>query len=572
MVTLRLKNFMRLGALALALAACLARASTGLALVDPIILPPGSVVTQTLTAAQENQELIDRGSATPQTLPFRTGTTVYEIRTTRVSYYVRYYKFDPTNKFRNGGAGRWMMAAASVKGLDSYQVRDKYALPEHPNRVIVVRVPAGTLSRTGTAGPIAGWGNGGGQQFLLNNFIPIGNYQADRVTTDEVYTGTFAAQAGGGNPGAVAAYLDGVTPARYTLWDVGHLMLTYLPTEPRRQALNQLGPGRYDTLSRLEFRQSILFTDALSQRKSDLRTSLAGGDGTRVKAVGQPPPFQQKVGGMHLWGRAAGGLGDAKTSGDHIGFEYLTGSFIGGADWLLCPNFVFGLGAGVITSQFDWKDSGGDGNVNGLKLGVYGSYFGPRFFLDGALSGGYNANQASRRIFFPGMDYYASADPNGYAFSASLDGGLNFRLGGWTLQPLASLNLMYAATNSFTEGNIDTMSLRVNDFDATLLRSELALRLAKSFQCESGLKLVPEFRLGWAHDFILGGRDISAGLVDQPGSFTVTGYDQDTDAILPGLGLTLVYAGGSQAYFRYDAEIGDALSTHLLSAGVRIPF
>jgi outer membrane autotransporter protein len=554
-----------------ALLATLAWAAPAPAL-NPIILPPGSSVTQTLSATQENQELIDRGSATPQTLPFLTGTTVYEIRTSRVGYYVRYYKYDPSNKFRQGGAGRWMMAATSVKGLNTSQVRDLYALPDHPNRVIVVHMPAGTLSRTGTSGPIAGWGDGGGQQFLLNDFIPSGNYNADRTTTDDVYRGSFAAQAGGGNPGAVAAYLDGVTPGDYTLHAVGNLMLSYLPTAPRRQALNQLGPERYDTLSRLEFRQSILFSGALSQRRSDLRTSLMGSAGEKVRAVGQPAPFQQKVGGMYLWGRGAGGIGDAKSTGENTGFDYRTGSFLGGADWLVCPNFIFGLGTGFITSQFDWKDSGGNGTVGGLKLGAYGSYFSGRFFLDGTLAAGYNANQASRRVFFPGMDYYASAKPSGYSFSAGIDGGLNFLLGGWTLQPLASLNLMYVTTNAFTEENIDSLSLRVNDFDATALRSELALRLAKSFACESGLKFVPEFRLGWAHDFVLGGRDITAGLVDQASSFTVTGYDQDSDAILPGLGLTLVYAGGSQAYFRYDAEIGGALAAHILSAGVRIPF
>ena len=539
---------------------------------NPIIFPPGSVVTQTLTAQQENQELIDQGRATPQTLPFATGTSVYEVRTSRVGYYVRYYKNDP-NEFRNGGVGGWMMAASSVKGMNSYQVRDLYALPKHPDRVLVVMVPAGTMSRTGSAGPIAGWGNGGGQQFVLNGRISADFYKGARSTTDDVYTGSFAAQAGGGNPGAVATYLDNITPAYYTLHEVSILMLSYLPSAPRRQALNQLGPERYDTLSRLELQQSILFSDALSQRRNDLRVNLMGATkGEKVQAVGQPAPFQQKVGGMYLWGRGAGGMGDAKSTGDNTGFDYLTGSFMGGADWLLGPNFILGMGAGVITSRFDWKDSGGDGTLNGLKLGGYGSYFCGSFFLDGTLTAGYNASHAGRSVNFPGMDYNASADPNGYSFSAGLNGGLNFLLDGWTLQPLASFNLMYVNTNSFTESNIDSLSLRVNEFDATSLRSELALRMTKNFVCESGMKIVPEFRLGWAHDFALGDRDITAGLVDQAGDFTVKGYDQDSDAILPGLGLTLVSGSGGQAYFRYDAEIGDALVAHILSAGVRIPF
>ena len=479
---------------------------------NPIILPPGSIVTQTLTAQQENQELIDQGRATPQTLPFAIGTTVYEIRTPRVGYYVRYYKNDP-NQFRNGGVGGWMMAASSVKGMNSYQIRDLYALPTHPDRVLVVMVPAGTMSRTGSAGPISGWGNGGGQQFVLNGRIDANFYRGARPTTDDVYTGSLSAQAGGGNPGQVAAYLDGITPAYYSLMEVNSLMLSYLTTDPRRQALNQLGPGRYDVLYRLEFQQSIMFSGALGQRRNDLRTSLMSGRADKVQAVGQPAPFQQKVGGLYVWGRGAGSIGDVKTSGDHTGFDYIMGSFLGGADWLVYPNLILGFGAGYINSVLDWKDNGGNGSGNGLKLGIYGSYFSSSFFLDGTLTAGYNFNKASRRIYFPGMDFSADADPDGYGFSAGLDGGLSFAVGGWTLQPLASLNLMYSATNSFTESNLDNLSLRVKGFDATTLRSELALRMSKSFVCESGMTIAPEFRLGWAHDFALGDRDITAGMV-----------------------------------------------------------
>ncbi|MCB2226622.1 MAG: autotransporter outer membrane beta-barrel domain-containing protein [Desulfarculaceae bacterium] len=535
---------------------------------NPIILPNGAVVTQTLSAAQENQELIAAGSATPSTLPFANGTTVYEIRTTRVAYFVRYYKYDPTNsaRYRFGGAGRWMMAASSVKGLNSYQVRSLYALPAHPDRVIVVRMPAGTLSRTGNAGPITGWGAGGGQQFLLNNFIDVGNYQGDRSTTDLLYTGPLAERVGSGNARIMGQYLDGATVPNYSLLDVTELMLSYLPDDAqRRDALNQLGPQRFDALSRLATRQDILFSQALSQRRNDLRTCL-------LNPGGEAAATHQKINDTYIWGRLAGALGEAKTNGDDYGFNYHSGGVLGGADWLLGPNLILGFGAGFIQTEFDWKDVSGKGAVSGLKMGVYTSYFTPRFFLDGVLTAGYNLEEANRDITFPGMDYSPHSNPDGYGLSAGVDAGMNFLVGGWTLQPLAGLNFYYVYNNAFSETGADSLDLSVDSFTASTLRGELALRLSRSFTLDNGTRLVPQFRLGWAHQFSLGDGDITARLADQDHGATFQGYDQDSDAVVPGVGLTLVCTNGTQVYLRYDGELGGDMTSNEVQAGIRIPF
>ncbi|MCF8031460.1 MAG: autotransporter outer membrane beta-barrel domain-containing protein [Desulfarculaceae bacterium] len=89
---------------------------------------------------------------------------------------------------------------------------------------------------------------------------------------------------------------------------------------------------------------------------------------------------------------------------------------------------------------------------------------------------------------------------------------------------------------------------------------------------DKGMRLVPQFRAGWVHQFALGDRDITARQADQDSGVTIQGYDQDSDAFVPGLGLTLVCEGGAQVYLRYDGELGDDMTAHEVQAGIRIPF
>jgi hypothetical protein len=139
------------------------------------ILPPHQLI-RLLPADVVNQELIDQGRATLQTLPFLDGSQVTELRTTADGYYIRYFVYDP-NRSHNGAVGGWMILTTDVMGKPLNDVKDFYALPRFPDRFVVVKVPAGTRMRTGTAGPISGWGKGGGQQILLMDYIDVDDYQ-----------------------------------------------------------------------------------------------------------------------------------------------------------------------------------------------------------------------------------------------------------------------------------------------------------------------------------------------------------------------------------------------------------
>ncbi|MBI5603748.1 MAG: hypothetical protein HY879_10360 [Deltaproteobacteria bacterium] len=201
---------------------------------DPLILPPGEI-RAVLSSDGVNQELINQGRATATTLPFTSGTIVFEIRTTQDLYMVRTYLRNP-GRLKDGAVGGWLMSPSALRGITPTQVKDIFALPALNDYLTTVKVPAGTTLRTGSAGPILGWGDGGAQQILLISRLPIENYQPQRTLVDQNLL--FAPLAPRGNPGAVASYIDRLPQAEpCSDWGLTNLMLGYLTPGTLPQAL-----------------------------------------------------------------------------------------------------------------------------------------------------------------------------------------------------------------------------------------------------------------------------------------------------------------------------------------------
>ncbi|MZP30835.1 hypothetical protein GTO91_14040 [Heliobacterium undosum] len=106
--------------------------------------------------------------------PYKSGTTVYLIRLTHGTNFVRV--FPDSDSGRIGG---WVMERSDIidgKGnyLPAAVIKDKFALPNLPARVCTVTLEQNDVIECGIAGPIEGWGAGGGVQFdMLGQRIGI---------------------------------------------------------------------------------------------------------------------------------------------------------------------------------------------------------------------------------------------------------------------------------------------------------------------------------------------------------------------------------------------------------------
>jgi outer membrane autotransporter protein len=544
---------------------------------DPLTLPQGEI-RAVLSADTVNQELVNQGRATITTLPFTPGSTVYEIRTTQDLYMVRTYLRDPS-RLKEGAVGGWLMSSTTLRGLSPIQVRDIYALPALNDYITTVKVPAGTILRTGSAGPIAGWGDGGGQQILLVDRIAVDYYQTQRTLVDQNIL--FSSLTQSGNPGAAAAYLDRLPQAApFSDWSVVNLMLGYLTAGPLQQALTQIGPERYDTLTQLDIQNSVLFTNALMERRQNRMTTVNPQDNNETPSSAQADPFKKGTSssfeinqdGFNYWGQGLGAFGRQDGSRDQVGFQYQTGSFLTGVDYWFRKNCLLGTGLSLSRTGFSWNDNLGDGNVTQINLGLYGSFLVQPFFIDGALTGGIRKADVARRISFPGVDRLTSAFPDGYNGAVHFSGGLSHQIGLWNLQPMARMDLIYVAQDALSESGAESLNLKVDQYNTWTWRGELGLRLARTFVYQNQLKITPDLWLGWGYQAPLDNRELKASLNGQPGNFTVNGYNNSTGSFLPKLGIMAQGWGKTSFYLRYEGDFRSDYTGHSLNAGMRVPF
>ena len=276
------------------------------------------------------------------------------------------------------------------------------------------------------------------------------------------------------------------------------------------------------------------------------------------------------------WG---GEFGNQGTSGDRTGFAYNTGGFVGGVDWRPRQDVILGFGAAYLGTGLNWDQSGGNGNVNYAKFGLYGSYFTPRWFVDGVFSGGVNWADTTRNLFImsdsplmPVVNRQATSSQTGHDFTVQWRGGVNFSLWNWYLTPMAGLAYFYLHQDPFTESGADSLNLNVQANEAQTLRSTLGGRLARTFTAPSGNKITPEASIGWAHDFTLDNRVINASLAELGGSFATNGFNADIDTLLVGAGVTAQLTNGVALSARYHAEIGQNFAAHMVNLGLRCEF
>ncbi|MBU2519112.1 MAG: autotransporter outer membrane beta-barrel domain-containing protein [Proteobacteria bacterium] len=523
-------------------------------------IPPSEILA-ILTAAQVNQELIDQGRATPSTLPFKQGSSVYEVKLSQPAWFVRYYAYDPT-RLKGGAVGGWTMFASAVRGLNVAQVRSLFALPAMPNYVSSVVVPAGTTLRLGWAGPIAGWGTGGGEQFLMMDRIAIDNYHPQNAFPAMVYPQSLSSRVGGGLGGVMAGYIDNLPAwSPFSLLEVARLGMEYTPPQQIAQALAQTSAERYDSLTRIGINDSLLFASSLPWTVAP----LAGG------APYAPAGKAENASEYKVWARGAAAYQSFDTVDQHSGYNSVAGGIVSGVTRQM-GRTALGGAVGVIYDSFDWQDNPGDGGVASYYLSLYGNRRWGSAFAGAYLAGGYHLADVNRKISFPLVDIVARSKPESMTAALGLSGGLDWQLNGWQVQPLAQAHLVYLNQQAFSEHNAYDLNLDVDSLEAWSLRTTLSLGVSKSYACGQDGSWSPYASLGWGLLLPLDDRQITASFNGQPNSFTVEGYSDALNTLLLGLGVKLKLAPGRTVVVGYDGEFGQDYMSNRLSAWLKIDF
>ena len=271
------------------------------------------------------------------------------------------------------------------------------------------------------------------------------------------------------------------------------------------------------------------------------------------------------------WGVFVTGVGEFTNIGNTSnasGYDLTTGGLTIGVDYKVTPNFALGINTGYARTGADLTGNGRV-TVDGAKLGLYATYFtGTGFYADAALNGGYNSYD-TRRSALQGT---ARGSAHGGEFNALMATGYDWKRGGLSIGPAASLQYTYVGLDSFIEHG-SLAPLKIANHGGESLRTALGMKASYDWQV-GGVVVRPEVRAAWQHEFGDSSFALDSRFANGAGNtFTVRGPVIGADSLLIGAGVAVLWNERTSTYVYYDGEVARSnYSSNNVSGGVRLSF
>ncbi|MEP6667765.1 MAG: autotransporter domain-containing protein [Chthoniobacter sp.] len=396
------------------------------------------------------------------------------------------------------------------------------------------------------------------------------------------------------------ANLDGLTPNQRSVGrgldkvafhNKEPKLINFLDSEPLSKLpgdLDRIAPEELTSMYTIGVALAKVQTTNLQRRTDDIRYGSHGFSASGFAAAGSGPLYSGGVAGPNgndgkdskemknvvppddRLGVFITGVGEwVNVSGDGNarGYDITTGGFTVGADYKVTPNFAVGISAGYAGTGSDLTD-GGRVNVNGGKLGLYATYFTGGFYVDTAVSGGYNSYDTHRA----GLKGTARGDTDGGELNVLFGTGYDWKLGNFTVGPTASFQYTYLGIGDFTEhGSLAPLSFRSQHQDS--VRTALGMKAAYDWKV-GGVVIRPEVRASWQHEYGDTAYQLDSSFQGGGGNlFSVNGPNIGRDSLLLGAGFAVIWNERVSTYVYYDGELGrERYEANNVSGGVRVSF
>jgi outer membrane autotransporter protein len=264
-------------------------------------------------------------------------------------------------------------------------------------------------------------------------------------------------------------------------------------------------------------------------------------------------------------------LADLSNNANLQDSNYTTGAVTAGADYRLDEHFTVGALFAYAHTDADLDDRNSSATVDSYSPGVYGSYVdGPWY---GNFLGAYtrNAYTEDRNIDITGLGGDNHGGTSGDEGSANLTGGYEFQKGAFKFGPVASLQYVHLAIDSFQEQG--PTALDINSQNQDSLRSLFGFE--GRFNANVGpVSLTPHVSVSWQHEYL----DNSSGITSQfdgagGGSFSVQTDTPDRDSAFVDVGLDAKVSKNVTVFIDYEAQAGqNDFFGQSAQGGVRIGF
>ncbi|MHC4871589.1 MAG: autotransporter outer membrane beta-barrel domain-containing protein, partial [Planctomycetota bacterium] len=354
-----------------------------------------------------------------------------------------------------------------------------------------------------------------------------------------------------------------------------------------QSALDQLSPEVYSGNTDANFAVTSAYNSGMAARMGEVRAD-AGRLGHVVRRrvpYGPSGPTGIDVNEQELitgiWAKPFYTWADQDGIDGHMGFSYDSSGIMAGYDRRY-GNILLGISGGYAGSDIDY--TGGVSartDIDTYHLGAYGSYSLGRLYLDSGLSIAVNEGMTERMIRIGTVDRTARGDTEGETYTAFLTAGYNYALKDWIITPKATLQGSRFHQQGFKETwsaggdgkNVAGMNLKVDSSTSSSFQSILGLSVGRSVDFK-GIKLRPEVRAAWMHEYVDTERSVKARFANAPttsGTFTVEGMKPESDSYGGGVGVT-AYLQNKELFFNFDTEVRGDFTSNTISGGMRFEF
>lgn len=323
------------------------------------------------------------------------------------------------------------------------------------------------------------------------------------------------------------------------------------------------------------------FGRRLEQSLVRLYAGLDSGEAPAAAAAPAPEPKRDRPWGFFVNGRLS--RGDREAGVDETGFDFDTAGVTVGFDRAAGANSFFGAALSALDNQTDLDDAGGELDVSGLALTLYGIWeAGEHGYLQATATYGQNSYEQARRMELPVVGTLtARADFDGDQLAGTLEGGFSWDGDRGTATLFGRGSYSAAKVDAFRETGATALlpgtpftadfGVAVEEQELTSLLGELGIDLSRVFQLSRGL-VVPQINVSYLHEFDDDAQRIRGfylGDVAAASSFELFTDEPDRDFFNVGASLRFQFLWGS-FFVAYDRELerGD-FDLETFNAGLR---
>ncbi|MGF7162582.1 autotransporter-associated beta strand protein [Rhodoligotrophos appendicifer] len=287
-------------------------------------------------------------------------------------------------------------------------------------------------------------------------------------------------------------------------------------------------------------------------------------------SAGAMPSLRKDV-SVYVQGNVIFGHNDGARRWDAT--DTTTSSVTIGGDTRVSPNALIGAFLRYSHARSDLDEANSQAEMDVYEPGLYAAFADHGWYASAVASYGFNDFSQSRHIGFDADNDVAKSDPQGAQQSASLQGGYDFQVAGWTVGPAAGLQYVRFDLNSFKEKGAPGLDLSVKDQTADSLRSRFGVRSFRDFTLGE-IQMRAVFGVDWQHEYLDTNGSVTAQFRSVgDGSFTIDTPKAGRDAVVLDFGLDGAIADWGVAFANYTAMVGDGSYVgQSIQAGLQVGF